>query len=956
MTIPPGCPEIADWQLSPDGPVSEDRQQEFDRHLESCPACQERLDQAGACGESITKTLRQVGDPTVRSSDWPLLQVMDRLCDAWSPSKQEPEPAADLFFLRPANLPGVLGLLGDYQVREVIGQGGMGLVLKAYDPTLDRLVAIKVLAPTLAGSATARLRFTREAKGAAAVSHDHIVVVHGVHEAEGLPYLVMEYIAGESLQERIERSGPLELSDIVRIGLQTASGLAAAHAQGLIHRDIKPANLLLENGLARVTITDFGLARAADDVQLTQKGVVAGTPEYMSPEQACGEAVDDRSDLFSLGSVLYTMATGVPPFRGSTALAVLRRVSDQEPPPIRTLNPSVSAWLETLIGRLMTKHPADRLQTAAEVAKLLEGYLAHLPQPAALPAPPIPSSPNADEMRPQPGRARKMLRGITPQVYVPALLFLLVALGFGFLHFQAAGPEPGRPEGLQEYAQSFRGTSQNRAGIRLLGPDAQDHVLFEPDGLRITLPAGYAGQRPASGVAIAKTVKGDFEITLRFEILQEREQVNGTTPPTRLTLDAGVDRGEKIVATLSRQVQAKTGSEFLTWISPVGKNQWQGRHFPTAAKAGRLRLARSGHLISYLVAEGDSDQFRLLHQAQFVTGNLQDVQIIATTLSPAAMLDVRLTDLLIRAQAVADSPAVAPAEAPPPPPGLGGSRVFLTITAVLVLGLSLFFGVWVFARQRRGDAGAMAEASFQPAAAAPPVTFPCPACGKCLKARAELAGKQVKCPSCGQAAEVPALPSADPPPVLTPPRGRFALPIWSWFLAAFVLVAVIGVALWWFWPASMDAASLLNVTLGATPVADVEESGFSYQEYDKDVPFRWTDGRGRLVIPIDRNKTPQGLYMEIFLYRPPGVAGWMRILANQQDLFHQEVRHYRFRRIFDLRGIDLGDKLVLDIISDTFQPQGIMDKGTNNDPRTLGVQVRAIKLLPGMDEKAADSR
>ena len=192
----------------------------------------------------------------------------------------------------------------------MIGQGGMGVVLKAFEPALHRLVAIKVLAAAVAGSATARRRFTREAQAAAAVCHDHIVAVHGVHEADGLPYLVMQYVAGESLQTRLDRTGPLEVIEIVRIGLQTAPGLAAAHAQGLIHRDIKPANLLLENGLARVKITDFGLARMADDVQLTQNGVVAGTPEYMAPEQARGETVDHRADLFSLGSVLYALCTG----------------------------------------------------------------------------------------------------------------------------------------------------------------------------------------------------------------------------------------------------------------------------------------------------------------------------------------------------------------------------------------------------------------------------------------------------------------------------------------------------------------------------------------------------------------------------------------------------------------------------------------------------------------------
>jgi serine/threonine protein kinase len=952
MTMPLACPEIADWHFSADGALSEERQQELEHHVESCPACQQRLDQAEPCGEAITKILRQAGDPTMRSSDWSLLQVMDRLCDAWTPSDQEPESAPDLHFLRSTNLPGVLGLLGDYQVQEVIGQGGTGLVLKAYDPALHRLVAIKVLAPALAGSATARQRFTREAKAAAAVSHDHIVIVHGVHEADGLPYITMEYIAGESLQERIHRTGPLELSDIVRIGLQTASGLAAAHAQGLIHRDIKPANLLLENGLPRVTITDFGLARAADDVQVTQNGVVAGTPQYMSPEQARGDVIDHRSDLFSLGSVLYTMATGVPPFRGSTALALLRRVSDQEAPPIRGLNPSISAWLEALIGRLMAKQPAERFQTAAEVSHLLEGYLAHLQQPAVLPAPPIPVSPSAGESLPHLGKARRMLGPMSPKALVLALLFT-AALGLGFWHFQAPGPEQSKAEGLQEYAVSFRGSLQSPPDIRLCGSAAQDRVHFEPDGLRITLPPGYSTGGDGAGVAITKTVKGDFEITVRFEVLKESEKTGGLAPPTRFTMDAAVDREEQIIAALSRQVLAEKGSGFLTWISPTGENQPQTRHVPSAAKAGRLRLTRTGHRISYLAAERDSDQFTLLHQAAFVAGDLQDVQLLAYTLSPAAMLDVRVSDLVIRAQTVADSLAAAPVNAPPAPSNSsGGSRGNLALVLVLTLGLSLFLGVWLFVQQRRGKANDLANGSLpdRPAATLPPVMFPCSHCGKNLKARTELAGKQVKCPSCGQATVVPGPSPDDSPSALTKRRSPLSLPVWSWFLAAFLVIAVIGVAAWLLWPAPLDAASLVNVTLGATPVAGVEESGFSHQEFDKEVPFRWTEGHARLVIPIDRSKPPQGLFVEAYVYRPPGVAGWIRLLANQQELFHQDLRHWHFRRIFDLRGIEMRDKLVLDIISDTFQP-GVLENGFQ-DARNLGVMVRAIKLLPGMEGKA----
>src|SRR5262249_45697084 len=156
--------------------------------------------------------------------------------------------------------------------------------------------------------------------------HEHVVTVHGVAEQGGVPYLVMQYVAGKSLQERIDSSAPLGLREVLRIGMQVAQGLAAAHAQGIVHRDVKPSNILLENGVERVKITDFGLAQVADEAVPTQSGLIAGTPSYMSPEQARGEVVDHRSDLFSLGSVLYAMCAGGPPFRGGHPLSVLKRV------------------------------------------------------------------------------------------------------------------------------------------------------------------------------------------------------------------------------------------------------------------------------------------------------------------------------------------------------------------------------------------------------------------------------------------------------------------------------------------------------------------------------------------------------------------------------------------------------------------------------------------------------
>jgi serine/threonine protein kinase len=291
-------------------------------------------------------------------------------------------PADDLSFLARSPTPGSLGRLGHYDVREVIGRGGMGLVLRTFDEKLHRIVAVKVLATSLAASGTARQRFVREARAAAAVSHDHVVAIHAVEDEGPIAYLVMQIIDGISLEEKVRQKGPLTLTEILRIGLQTAAGLAAAHKQGLVHRDIKPANILLENGVERVKITDFGLARAVDDASVTQSGVIAGTPLYMSPEQARGETLDHRSDLFSLGSVLYTLCTGRPAFRAGNTMAVLQRVCTEEPRPIREVNAQIPDWLCAIVARLMAKDPGERFQSAAEVADLLGRHLAHLQQPA----------------------------------------------------------------------------------------------------------------------------------------------------------------------------------------------------------------------------------------------------------------------------------------------------------------------------------------------------------------------------------------------------------------------------------------------------------------------------------------------------------------------------------------------------------------------------------------------
>lgn len=393
-------PQKLDALLS--GQLSDDEISQVEDHLSVCGNCSERLQYAAGAGSTweVTKCLL-AADEYDSPQGWP--SVASKF--AGEELRMSRSQTADVLtreirgWLDPTDDPQSLGRFAGYEIVGIVGHGGMGIVLKGFEASLNRFVAIKVLAPRLATNGSARIRFAREAQAAAAVRHDNVIAIHRVDDWHGLPFLVMPYVGGVSLQKRIDTDGPLCLEQTLRVGLQIAAGLAAAHAQGLIHRDIKPANILLEVGVERVTITDFGLARAADDASITRTGVIAGTPQYMSPEQAEGKQLDVRSDLFSLGSVLYAMATGRPPFRGEGSLDVLKRIVHQPARPMQEIEPSVPGWLQHIVSQLHSKSPKDRPESASKVAELLEIYLAHVQQPLATPLPQSLLAPEASANR-----------------------------------------------------------------------------------------------------------------------------------------------------------------------------------------------------------------------------------------------------------------------------------------------------------------------------------------------------------------------------------------------------------------------------------------------------------------------------------------------------------------------------------------------------------------------------
>jgi serine/threonine protein kinase len=486
MSVPTTCPDSTYLAKLLGGELPDDERRDLTTHLDGCNTCQESLEKLAVGNTGLAITVRRAAVEPVapsRSKYWHALQELQQ--DA-TPAPRSGRIAARLTsvlleFLEPSDVPGHLGRLGHFEIEQLLGRGGMGMVLRGFDTHLQRHVAIKVLDPQLADDSTARKRFCREARSAASITHENVVTIYHVEKEEtsGLPFLVMQVVHGESLHDRLERQGPLPVGEILRIGLQVAVGLAAAHEKNLVHRDIKPANILLEGNTDRVKLTDFGLARAAEDVRLTQTGFVTGTPLYMSPEQARGAAVDHRADLYSLGAVLYQMATGDPPFDGDSPLALLRRVEQEPPVPVRDVNPAIPVPLANVIERLLAKDPAERYQSAAEVAELLAGQLAKA-QPADPPTLGLPRvRQRTGPVRRRSTPAERLWRGAA---FVGWGLLLLVAGGLtmtewmGRTHLVAALLRPAEEEDSPEPRLVLNGNA---------GPVWA--TQFAPDGLSVAM-------------------------------------------------------------------------------------------------------------------------------------------------------------------------------------------------------------------------------------------------------------------------------------------------------------------------------------------------------------------------------------------------------------------------------------------------------------------------------------
>lgn len=400
MTTSGSCPPPIELEQFLLGLADDNRAVAMEAHLEQCPMCQQQLCHVGA-EDDLVRALRSVGHNTNLGEDQRLADVSPALIELLVPHFQRiaadsdtakaggPVTDATVTFdaatlhsgsssSSSASARQLPDKLGRYEIRGVLGRGGMGEVLHGYDPILLRSVAIKVVQADIFDDEAATEQLVREAQSAAAVEHDHIVPIFAVEVRHGHACIVMPLLKGLSLSARLEQTpGPITLLEILRIGRETAEGLAAAHARGLIHCDIKPANLWLEAPRDRVRILDFGLAIAHHEGS-RERGGISGTPGYLAPEQAQGLPLDSRTDVFSLGCVLYRMATGRAPFTGDNRFKALWTVLAEPPVAASELNPEIPFPLSDLISRMMSRHPDARPSSAQEVVATLESIVREL--------------------------------------------------------------------------------------------------------------------------------------------------------------------------------------------------------------------------------------------------------------------------------------------------------------------------------------------------------------------------------------------------------------------------------------------------------------------------------------------------------------------------------------------------------------------------------------------------
>jgi hypothetical protein len=601
MSRPTPCPSADDLEAFVLGRLAEPQAERLMEHLHHCPHCVESLHELRPA-DTLVDAMRAQAGWSAPPEEPPVRGLIDRLIRLPGPAPTleslsitgeqtvtPPDAAADLTgCLTPPQAPDEIGRLGGYRILKVLGAGGMGVVFEAEDPRLNRRVALKAMLPTLATSPSARARFLREARAAAAIEHDHVVAVYQADEERGIPFLAMPLLRGCSLADRLRDAEPLPVAEALGIGRQIAAGLAAAHARGLVHRDVKPANVWLETlpgepgglsprdkpgGSLRVKLLDFGLARAGDDQHLTATGAIAGTPAYMAPEQACGGDVGPRSDLFSLGCVLYRMVTGRQPFTGDTALAVLWSVTYEEPAPAADLVPGLPPEVVQLIGQLLAKDPAARPASAEVVARALAAL-----EGQALPAQRAGDTLRLPEAVPAParhGKSRRRLVGLAAGLLALLVGGLLAAQVVIRLKGKGRDTELTVPEGSRVEVDEGGRVTVTLPGAGLIKPDGPD------------LPRGSA-LGPAALVQRPAALAGVRSWTIERAGPAKAVTAVAWSPNGRLLAGCSQDRSLRIWdAATGRVVRLLFGQQ--SWLESVAFSP-DGSYLAGAEEQGAVRL------------------------------------------------------------------------------------------------------------------------------------------------------------------------------------------------------------------------------------------------------------------------------------------------------------------------------------------------------------------------------
>ncbi|HRQ36992.1 MAG TPA: protein kinase [Chloroflexota bacterium] len=476
--------------------------------------------------------------------------------------------------------------LGKYELLERLGQGGMAYVYKAHQPTIDRFVAVKVLHSHLADDAEFRERFKREAKGLGSLRHPHIMSVIDFDVDDGWYYMVMDYIEGDTLEAYLDQRGRLPLAEALRLMEQLTGALAYAHGHGRIHRDIKPGNVMFADANHQhAVLTDFGLTRLLDNTTLTISGTIAGTPAYMSPEAAQGQKVDGRSDIYSLGVMLFEMVTGQRPYAGDTPLSVIMKLVLEPLPPARSVNPDLPPALDDMLHKAMTKLPKDRYQTMAEMQQALATLRRELDdvgaaasQPALMAEPvilgtqllPQPALPPLHLPRPA---AKVKKRPWLPLLAGMGVLLVLTVVGFTLLR----GGGKGKPEVRETAVPTL--TSQEATAplatavptptaagsLRFAEPDSHnlrqytlslDDVPLPPDGSHYELWFDFANQPAPENVA--RVVAQNGRITYA-DVLVDSLATDVTAVRISLEPDADDDPAISADVVFTGTVTAETG-------------------------------------------------------------------------------------------------------------------------------------------------------------------------------------------------------------------------------------------------------------------------------------------------------------------------------------------------------------------------------------------------------------